>query len=311
MARRRSHASKRNLELVLSCAEDHRAFSVEVELVCGVSLAGGSRKEKKKQINNQHLHDPRLRQIFEEKLRWFYPGDVGADTFHGLAVKFVRETAISIFGTAPAKPRSPWVSQEAVMISKMRSPVRRTMNGARKIQAVACLGEAFWMWRARLGAVPFAAGVSLADDRGWVAVAKANDRRSLLMSARRLECAPARQLAKLGWYVVNELKQCRRSFFAETLKKLQCTHNNGDTEVSCRILRQLGKRAPRQVKSLKSKDGVATKDEDEIGEVWTQHLVNVLGGRKATSAVECHAKSKRTVEEYSFWPSRCSRSKTL
>ena len=58
----------------------------------------------------------------------------------------------------------------------------------------------------------------------------------------------------------------------------------------------------RQVKSLKNKDGVATKDEDEIGEVWTQHLVNVLGGHKATSVTRCHAKPKRTVEEYSFWP---------
>ena len=65
----------------------------------------------------------------------------------------------------------------------------------------------------------------------------------------------------------------------------------------------MGKRAPRQVKSLKNKDGVPTKDEDEIGEVWTQHLVNVLGGHKATSVTECHAKPKSTVEEYSFWPS--------
>ena len=80
------------------------------------------------------------------------------------------------------------------MISKMRSPVRRTMNGPEKIQAIACLGEAFWTWRARLGMVPFAAGVSPTDDR----VAKANDRRSVFMSARRLECAAARQLAKLG-----------------------------------------------------------------------------------------------------------------
>ena len=214
----------------------------------------------------------------------------------------MRETATSIFGTAPVEPRSPWVSKEAVMISKMRSPVRRTMNGAKKIQAIACLGEAFWTWRARLGVVPFAAGVSPTDDRGWVAVAKANDRRSVLMSARRLECAAAGQLAKLGWYVIKELKRSKRSFFAETLKKLQRAHYNGDTEVSYRILRQLGKRAPRQVKSLKNNDGVATKDEDEIGEVWTQHLVNVLGGHKATSVTECHAKPKSTVEEYSFWP---------
>ena len=54
---------ERDLELVLSCAEDHRAFSVEVELECGVSLAGGSKKKKQKQINNQHLHDPCLRQV--------------------------------------------------------------------------------------------------------------------------------------------------------------------------------------------------------------------------------------------------------
>ena len=168
------------------------------------------------------------------------------------------------------------MSKEAVTISKMRSPVRRTMNGAKKIQAIACLGEAFWTWRARL----FAAGASPTDDRGWVAVAKANDRRSVLMSARRLECAAARQLVRLGWYVIKELKGSKRSFFAETLKKLQRAHYNGDTEVSYRILRQLGKRAPRQVKSLKNKDGVATKDEDEIGEVWTQHFVNVLGGHK-------------------------------
>ena len=39
------------------------------------------------------------------------------------------------------------------MISKMRSPVRRTMNGAKKIQVIACLGEAFWTWRAKLGVV--------------------------------------------------------------------------------------------------------------------------------------------------------------
>ena len=43
------------------------------------------------------------------------------------------------------------------MISKMRSPVRRTMNGAKKIQVIACLGGAFWTWRAKLGVVPFAA----------------------------------------------------------------------------------------------------------------------------------------------------------
>ena len=53
---------------------------------------------------------------------------------------------------------------------------------------------------------------------------------------------------------------------------------------------------------MKNKDGVATKDEDEIGEVWTQHLVNVLGGHKAMSVTECHAKPKSTVEENSFWP---------
>ena len=97
---------ERDLELVQSCAEDHRAFSVEGELECGVSLAGGSKKKKQKQINNQHLHDPCLRQVFEERLQWFYPGDVGVDTFHGLLVKFVRETATSIFGTAPVEPRS-------------------------------------------------------------------------------------------------------------------------------------------------------------------------------------------------------------
>ena len=122
---------ERDLELVLSCAEDHRAFSVEVELMCDVSLAGGSKEKKQKQINNQHLHDPCLRQVFEEKLQGFYPGDVGVDTFHGLLVKFVRETAINVFGTAPVKPRSPWVSQEIVVVSKMRSPVRRTMNGVK------------------------------------------------------------------------------------------------------------------------------------------------------------------------------------
>ena len=80
--------------------------------------------------------------------------------------------------------------------------------------------------------------------------------------------------------------------------------------MSYRILRQLGKRAARQVKSLKNQDGVATKDEDEIGEVWTQHLVNVLGGHKAPSVTSCHAKPKRTVEEYSFWPTLAG-SKTL
>ena len=189
MARRRTHTS-----------------NVEVELECGVSLVGGGKKKKQKQINNQHLHDPRLCQVFEEKLQLSCPGDVSVDTFHDLLVNFARETAISIFGTAPVEPRSPWVSQEAVTISKMRSPVRRTMNGAKKIQAIACLGEAFWSWRARLGVVPFAAGVSPTDDRGWVAVAKANDRRSVLMSAR--------QLARLGWYVTKELKRCKRSFFA-------------------------------------------------------------------------------------------------
>ena len=151
--------------------------------------------------------------------------------------------------------------------------------------------------------VPFAAGVSPSDDRGWVAMAKANDRRSVLSSARRLECAAARQLAKLGWYVVKELKRCRQSFFAETLRKLQRAHYNGDTEVSYRILRQLGKRTPRQVKSLRNKDGAATKDEDEIGKVWTQHLVDVLGGRKAANATECRAKPRSTVDVYTFWPS--------
>ena len=87
-------------------------------------------------------------------------------------------------------------------------------------------------------------------------------------------------------YAIKELERSKRSFVAETLKKLQRAHYNGDTDVSYRILRQLGKRAPRQVKSLKNKDGVATQDEDEIGEVWTQH----------------YAKPKSTVEEYSFWP---------
>ena len=188
------------------------------------------------------------------------------------------------------------------MISKMRLPVRRTMNGAKKIQVIACLGEAFWAWRAKLGVVPFAVGTSWTGDRGWVAVAKANDRRSVHMAARRLECTAARQLAKLGWCVTEELARSKRSFFAATLRKLQRAHYSGDTEVSQRILRQWGKRAPHQVKSLKNEDGVATKDEDEIGEVWTQHLVNVLGGHKETSVARCHAKPKRTVEEYSFWP---------
>ena len=236
---------------------------------------------------------------------------MSVDTFQDLPVKFVRETATSIFGTAPVEPRSPWVSKEAVTISKMRSPVRLTMNGAKKIQAIACLGEAFWTWRARLGVVPFAAGVSRTDDRGWVAVAKANDRRSVLMSARRLECAAARQQARLGWYVFKELKRSKRSFFAEKLKKLQRAHYNGDTEVSYRILRQLGKRALRQVKSLKNKDGVATKDEDDIDEVWTQHLVNVLGGHKATSVTECHAKPKKVRWRSTPSGRRCRRSKTL
>ena len=36
--------------------------------------------------------------------------------------------------------------------------------------------------------------------------------------------------------------------------------------------------------------------------MWTQHLVNVLGGHKKTSVAGCHAKPKRTVEEYSFLP---------
>ena len=141
------------------------------------------------------------------------------------------------------------MSKEAVTISKMRSPVRRTMNGAKKIQVTACLGESFRTWRAKLGVVPFAVGTSSTGDRGWVAVAKANDRRSVLMAARRLECAAARQLAKLGRCVTKELARRKRSFFAATLRKLQRAHYNGDTEVSYRTLRQLGKRAPRQVKS--------------------------------------------------------------
>ena len=58
-----------------------------------------------------------------------------------------------------------------------------------------------------------------------------------------------------------------------------------------------GRSSPRRIRTA-----VATKDEDEIGEVWTQHLVNVLGGHKATSVTECHAQPKSTVEEYSFWP---------
>ena len=227
---------------------------------------------------------------------------MSADKFHGLLVEFVRETAINIFGTGLVEPTSPWVSKEAVTISKMLSLVRRTTNGAEKIKVTACLGEAFWTWRAKLGVVPFAVGMSSTDDRGWVAVANANDRRSVLTAARRLESTAAGQLAKLGWRVTKELARSKRSFFAATLRKLQRAHYSGDTEVSYRILRQLGKRAPRQVKSLKNKDGVATKDEDEIGEVWTQHLANVLGGHKATSVTGCHAKPKRTVEEYSFWP---------
>ena len=42
------------------------------------------------------------------------------------------------------------------MISKMRSLVRRIMNGAKMNQVLACLGESFWRWRAKLGVVPFA-----------------------------------------------------------------------------------------------------------------------------------------------------------
>ena len=42
---------ERDLELVLSCAEDHRAFSAEVELECCVSEAGGRKKKKTKKIN--------------------------------------------------------------------------------------------------------------------------------------------------------------------------------------------------------------------------------------------------------------------
>ena len=133
------------------------------------------------------------------------------------------------------------MSKEAVMISKMRSPVRRTMNGAKKIQVMACLGEG------QTRCCAFAVGMSSTGDRGWVAVAKANDRRSVLMVASRLECTDARQLAKLGW--------CVRCCFAATLRKLQRAHYSGDTEVSYRILRQLGKRVPRQVKSLKNGRG--------------------------------------------------------
>ena len=71
-------------------------------------------------------------------------------------------------------------------------------------------------------------------------------------------------------------RQTARETWTATLSKLQQAHYNGDTEVSYRILRQLGKRAPRQVNSLKRKDGVATKDKDDIGEVWTLQLI---GGR--------------------------------
>ena len=110
----------------------------------------------------------------------------------------------------------------------MRSPVRRTMNGAKKIQVIACLGEAFWTWRAELGVVPFAVGTSSTGGRGWVAVAKVNDRRSVLVAARRLECTAARQLAKRGWCVTKELVRSKRNFSAGTF------HYNGDTEVSGR-----------------------------------------------------------------------------
>ena len=140
-------------------AEDHHAFNVEVELECCVSEAGGRKKKKPKQINSQHLHDPWLCQGFETKLRWFDPGHVCVDRFHGLLVEFVRETASTIFGPAPVEPKSPWVSKEAFAISKMRSRVRRTMNGAKKIPVIACLEEAFWAWRAKLGVVPFAGGL--------------------------------------------------------------------------------------------------------------------------------------------------------
>ena len=97
---------ERDLELVLSCAEDHRAFSVEVALECCVSEASGRKKKKPKKINSQHLHDPWLCQVFEQKLQWFDPGNVSVDKFHGLLVEFVRETATNIFGTAPVEPRS-------------------------------------------------------------------------------------------------------------------------------------------------------------------------------------------------------------
>ena len=86
---------------------------------------------------------------------------MSVDKFHGLLVEHVRETATDIFGTAPVESRSSWVSKEAVMISKMRSPVCRTMNGVKKIQVLACLGEAIWTSRAKLGVVPFAVGGSL------------------------------------------------------------------------------------------------------------------------------------------------------
>ena len=60
------HGKRPTHGLVLSCAEDHRAFSVEVELECFVSEAGGRKKKSPKKINSQHLHDPWLCQVFEQ-----------------------------------------------------------------------------------------------------------------------------------------------------------------------------------------------------------------------------------------------------
>ena len=46
---------ERDMELVLSCAEDPHAFSVEIALECCVSEASGRKKKKPKKINSQHF----------------------------------------------------------------------------------------------------------------------------------------------------------------------------------------------------------------------------------------------------------------
>ena len=66
---------------------------------------------------------------------------------------------------------------------------------------------------------PLRLGTSSTGDRGWVAVAKANDRRSVLLAARRLECTAARQLAKLGWCVTKALARSKQEFLCSNVEE--------------------------------------------------------------------------------------------